>query len=110
MFDDPKKELQRLEEELLAADVSEEALLAEDMSKEEFDLMYDEILEEYGATPQAQPEQAPTAITPDADDSYIDYDQYIQPTAKSNRGLVIAICLESLGIVGLVIWWLVRLL
>ena len=127
MFDDPKKELKRLEEQLLAAE----------MSDDDFERFYEEIYDEfgekepaaqeddylkdlledvpvrnysnnYGKTPQASAAKKPQASR----DTYTDSSRYAAPVKKdrSIRTLTIIACLETLGIVGVVLWWVLRIL
>ncbi len=102
MFDDPKKELQMLEEELLRSEEKDE----------DFERFYSEIYAEFGDQTQnstaaqphrTQPRKAP-AHTPDS--------RYVPapPKKKGIRGLVILACLETLGIVGVVLWWVLKIL
>ena len=87
MFDNPKKELERLEQQLLAA---EEDVDAE--SAEEFDELFcDEIYE-------------------DSEEEYVmDEDRYVPPKKKGIQGLLIIACLEIAAIIALALWWLEQL-
>lgn len=138
MFDDPKKELERLEEQLLAAEEPDD----------EFERLYEEIFEEFGekeqttdeeylkgllteeppvrnhangygtktqSAPQIRsvPPQGTRSAAPANRSTYSDPASRSVPAPKkekSTRGLKIAICLECLGIVAVVAWWLIRLM
>ena len=101
MFDDPQKELKRLEEELLKLTEKDE----------KFEHFYQEIFEEYGpaedepAAPVAKPVKKPKS-------TYADAPRAVAPKKKkkSVKGLVILICVELAGIFGIVGYWLMRLL
>ena len=119
MFDDPKKELQWMEEQLLA----------EKDDDDDFELFYKEILDEFGEKEPAAAED--TYLKDLLDDvpvhstsgsygqkpqntrnTYADSTRYAAPVKKdkSIRTLTVIACLETLGIVGVVIWWLLRIL
>lgn len=114
MFDDPKKELKRLEEQLLAVKESDEA----------FEKFYSEIYSEFGpkqpqgngarrpasAARQNQPRnpapgKAPAAAHPETGRS--------SGPAKKEKGiggLAALVCFECLGIAAVVLWWVFRIL
>ena len=101
MFDDPKKELQRLEEELLK----------HDQKDDEFEQFYQDIFREFG-----EPEEE-RAVAPEEKKSaprnmtYTDTPRAVAAAPKkSNKGLVILACCETLGIVGIVAYWLLIIL
>ena len=112
MFDNPKKELRELEDQLLAAEMNHK--IAE-LNKEEFEELYDGILEEFGpaleqnGSPSDPPirnfangygKGAPAAAAPA-------HQPVEAPPVrrKGVRGLLIAICLELLAIAGLTAYW-----
>ena len=100
MFDDPQKELKQLEEQLLQNEMDDDA----------FERFYHEILEEFGSGSE---QEAPRAVAPKArTGAYKDTPRAVAPKKKQKgvRGLVILICLELLGIAGVVLWWMLRLL
>ena len=126
MFDNPEKELERLEEELLAAEDKDD----------DFERFYAEIYGEFGAAPAAEeapqeqidqprqegrnyangygtrPEKPVTRREETAED-YEDTDSRSVPVRKKkkgNGGLVLLACLECLGIIGVVLWWVLRIL
>ena len=118
MFDDPKKELRELEDQLLAAEENKEESGLDDA---EFERLYDEILEEFGPkksapeTPRVS-EEAPIRnfangygvvrsqpIGTDGDELLPD-DEPV-PTEKGSKGLVFLAILESLAIAGLAVYW-----
>lgn len=102
MFDNPRKELERLQQELLAAEAPEETddelddlELAdwdegerEPLSKSYTDEDVDEILWETEKEPREEPPQEPE-----------------RPEKKHFVGLKFAIALEMLAIAGLFFWW-----
>ena len=105
MFDDPKKELQRLEEELLKYEQKDD----------EFERFYQDIFREFG-----EPEAEETrAVAPEAKRSanaprnmtYADTPRAVAATPKkSNRGLVILLLIEIAGILGIAGYWLMKFL
>lgn len=105
MFDDPKKELEQLEKQLIRAELPEEAENVDD-----FEELYDMLRE------KLSPEESDDIYYDDPDapvlsdeDFYRDY--AVRPPEKENlTGLVVTACLLSLGIVAVVLWWLVKLL
>ena len=122
MFDDPKKELQELEDQLLAAEDDQETA---DLDTAEFEKLYDEILEEFGPGKASQPEPdapaelpirnfangygkavAPQPLGTDGDEILADDEPLEAP--KPIRGLVILACLETLAIAGLAVYWFLR--
>lgn len=64
----------------------------------------------YGSAPAAQPSRstAPAANR----NTYADNNHSAPPVKKDNsiKALTIAVCLECLGIVGVVLWWLLMIL
>ena len=100
MFDNPQKELKQLEEQLLKNEMDDDA----------FERFYHEIYEEFGSD---QEQEVPRAVAPKAKTgAYKDVPRAVAPKKKEKgvRGLVILICLELLGIAGVILWWLQRLL
>ena len=111
MFDNPKKELERLEEELLAAEATDE----------EFDEIVDEIMEEFATNDESlEPpvrnfsndygKAAPEPSIPVTEYSDVVRSVPAEPPQKSGTGLKILICLECLGIAAIIAWWLLRIL
>ena len=129
MFDRPDRELQRLEEELLRSE----------MTDDEFETLYDEIYEEFG--PEEEDFLADSPVNPVRIRNYannygrteqprnpaprgyrtgtapayggeMDDSRYVAKPGKekSLTGLVITACLECLAIAGVVLWWLLRIL
>ena len=120
MFDDPKKELQKLEDQLLAAEINHETA---ELNNEEFEELYDKILEEFGPREQpdgttvpeppirnfangygkaapARPAAAP--VNPSAEEP--------EAPRKGVKGLVFLVTLECLAIAALAAYWLMELL
>ena len=97
MFDDPKKELAKLEAQLLKDEEWFEKEL--EVAKA---LIGEETAPKKGAKkPAAQPQKkAAPKVQQEAP----------APKKKSNKGLVILACLETLGILGIVGYWLWMLL
>ena len=133
MFDNPKKELERLEEQLLAAEAEE--------PEEDFESLYDDIYEEFGTEEpyemddelmqmlgctdvpirnysnnygEADRDFARRSAGFDApeEDYYMDSDRYVAAPKKKKgiRGLMIFACIEAILIIALAAWWLGRLL
>ena len=100
MFDNPQKELKQLEEQLLQNEMDDDA----------FERFYHDILEEFGPGSE---QEAPGAVAPKAKTgAYKDTPRAVAPKKKEKgvRDLVLLICVELLGIAGVVLWWLQRLL
>ena len=119
MFDDPRKELKTLEQELLAAEeVPEGAMLDE----AEFEALYNEILAEYGPQEEqapaeppvrnfangygkyaaARPAPRPAPVTAPAPEP--------EPRKKRHAGLGFIIFLEILALVAVLGFWALYLL
>ena len=98
MFDDPQKELKRLEEQLLKTETDDD-----------FEQFYQDIFEEFGS---GEEESAPRAVAPKKNaNTYADAPRAVAPKKKKGvKGLVITICLELIGIAAVVLWWAARLL
>ena len=103
MFDDPKKELQRLEEELLKFEQKDD----------EFEQFYQDIFSEFGEPEEsraAAPAPRKSANTP-RNMTYTDVPRAVAAKPKkSNKGLVILLCIEIAGIAGIAGYWLMKLL
>ena len=102
MFDDPQKELKRLEQQL--------------QRDEEFERFYQDIFREFGtpveenraAAPQPVRKAAPEAPRKSA---YTDAPRAVAPAKKkSNLPLVLILCLEVAGIMGVAAYWLAKFL
>ena len=123
MFDDPKKELRELEDQLLAAESNNETA---ELNNEQFEELYDEILEEFGPkeesfTAPLSPSDPPirnfangyggVVRTPPlpAGDEILPDDEPV-PTEKGGRGLIFLAVVESLAIAGLVMYWVLNAL
>jgi hypothetical protein len=122
MFDDPKKELQRLQQELLAEEENTEP----DFPVED-DWLDRELAEAKALSGYQEPAQPPVrnyangygtgqpaykAPGEEADpelDTYSDEEPVVEQE-KSVKGFVILACLEALGIVGIIVYWLLVLL
>ena len=121
MIADPKKELQELEDQLLAAEINHETA---ELNNEEFEELYDKILEEFG--PREQHDGAPVSDPPirnfangygkavpaqplPAGDEILEDDEPAAPK-KGVKGLVFVAVLEILAIAALAAYWLMELL
>ena len=102
MFDNPKKELELLEQQLLAA---------EEPDAENFDDFSDEIYDEIDLE-EARAFSRRSAGFDSEDDLYeMDSRRYVPvPRKKGIGGLVFVSFLELLVAAGLIAWWLRRLL
>ena len=107
MFDDPQKELKRLEEELLKKEADDD-----------FERFYQDIYEEFGPVEE---EEEPVrnhanhygnAVPKAKTSTYADTPRAVAPPKKDKgvRGLMITICLECVGIAAVVLWWVLRIL
>lgn len=107
MFDDPKKELHRLQERLLEAEAPEEE--PEEPDLEELKVLLD--TDDWEGTHRQPLYQS---YSEDAEeDSYADWlpeededEPPPPPRKRSLGGLIAALILETLALVGVVIWWL----
>ena len=124
MFDNPKKELERLEQQLLAAESYEEADddeiyddLEDDMDDdftedEPFDEELDILLN--GGSGRRFDDRnrrvSDRAAGFDADDYIMDTDRYVPAPKKKNTGLIIFALVQALAIIGFVLWALRRML
>ena len=102
MFDDPKKELERLEE----------ALLQFEQKDDEFERLYQDIFSEFGETeePRAVAPQAKKSNTP-RNMTYADTPRAVAAKPKkSNKGLVFLLLIEIAGILGVAGYWLMKFL
>ena len=101
MFDDPQKELKRLEEEMLKLTEADE----------KFERFYQEIYEEYGPTDEEQTEAPAEKPVKQVKRTYADAPRAVAPKKKKSvKGLVITVCVEMVGILAIVGYWLMRLL
>ena len=102
MFDDPHKELKKLEERLLE----------QEMNDEEFERFYQDIFEEFGpgdedVAPVAPKQPVKKAVKPS---TYADTPRAVAPKKKKGvMGLVITICLEIIGIIALTLYWVLQI-
>ena len=107
LFDDPKKELERLQQQLLAAEMAP--------PEEDIDDFSDEIYEEFGDEFSFEEENdlslygraAGFDAETEEEEYYMDEDRYAAPPKKKGfRGLVIFALLQAILIIALVTWWL----
>lgn len=107
LFDDPKKELERLQQQLLAAEMAPPEEDIEDFSDE----IYEEFGDDFSFDEENDIPLYSRAAGFDAeieDEAYImDEDRYVAPPKKKGfRGLVIFALLQAIVIIALVTWWL----
>ena len=113
MFDNPKKELERLQAQLQAAERSKKAHMDE-TAEEEFDILYDEICEEFGGEDPYEMDSELKAMlcrsTGFEEDEVMDEDRYVPAVKeKSLRGLVIFGLVQAIVVIAVAIWWIGRL-
>ena len=121
MFDNPKKELERLQEQLLAAEARPEEDfedLPEELYEEfEEDEVYDEELESIlsGKAPRLRHDQdanrdvSRRAAGFDAEDYEMDANRYVPAPAKKNIGCLAAFgIVQAIAVIALVAWMLLR--
>ena len=114
MFDDPKKELRELENQLLEAEMNHETA---ELNSDEFEELYDGILEEFGPRENLDGTTVSSVDPPIRNfaNGYGKSAAY-QPRvpepvveapvrAKGVKGLLIVMCLELLAIAGLTAYW-----
>ena len=115
MRDNPKENLRRLEEELLEEELMDFEEFTEESDEEDvfikeiYDLIgtqksgtaYRNYSNNYGATRSA------STHSTDPMPGFYDEPEEEAPR-KGGTGLVVAVCLEALGIIGVVVYWLVR--
>ena len=124
MFDNPKKELEWLQAQLLAAEscdadenevpeeLDEDIDLYEDFEEDEpFDEELDALLN--GSSRRfdtADRNVSRRAAGVDADDYIMDTDRYVPAPKKKGTGLIIFALVQALAIIGFVLWALRRML
>ena len=124
MFDNPKKELEWLQAQLLAAEscdddenevpeeLDEDIDLYEDFEEDEpFDEELDALLN--GSSRRfdtAARNVSRRAAGFDADDYIMDTDRYVPAPKKKGTGLIIFALVQALAIIGFVLWALRRML
>ena len=124
MFDNPKKELEWLQAQLLAAEscdddenevpeeLDEDIDLYEDFEEDEpFDEELDALLN--GSSRRfdtAARNVSRRAAGFDADDYVMDTDRYVPAPKKKGTGLIIFALVQALAIIGFVLWALRRML
>ena len=115
MYDDPSKGMQKLEDQLIAAEINQKPALLND---EQFEELYGRILEEFG--PREESDGAPVSEPPirnfanhygnAAPQRPLPGSDEPAPPEKNSRGLVFLVCLEVLAIAVLAAYWLRGLL
>ena len=91
------------------APVPEEAQVPFVERDEEFEAFYQDILKEFGPDSKPRRKTSSTKKTAKAN-AYSDSKPAKAKKEKGVKGLVITLCLEMLGIVGVVLWWILRIL
>ena len=108
MFDDPRKELRRLEQQLLA---EEEDDWLDDELAEAHRLMGDDPdEEEYDDAPRSPRARSRNTDLPDVDLEEYSDEIHDEPKKKGLGGLLFLICLELLGIAAVAAYWWLFLL
>lgn len=119
MRDNPKENLRRLEEELLEEELMDFDEFAEETNeddafiKEIYDLIgtkksgaaYRNYSNNYGKTRSASAHSTDSAV-PEYNYNYDEPEE--DAPRKGGSGLVIAVCVEAVAIIGVVVYWLVR--
>ena len=103
MFDDPKKELERLAEELLKFEQKDD----------EFERFYKDIFNEFGGAeePRAVAPKAKNPANAPRNMTYADTPRAVAAEPKkSNKGLLILLLIEIAGILGIAGYWLMKFL
>ena len=111
MFDNPKKELERLQQQLLAAEMD----TPEEEVTEDFDDLYDEIYDEFGPEEFDEPDlnfySRAAGFDAELEEYEMDEDRYVAPPRKRGfRGLVVFALVQAFVVIALAFWWLGRLL
>lgn len=122
MFDNPKKELERLEQQLLAA---------EEVDEEDFEDLQDDILDEFneeepcddelytllsGSAPVRAEEpdwdfvHCSAGFDADVEEYEMDEDRYVPVPRKKNGCLIVFALVQALVVIGLVVYALGRML
>ena len=105
MFDDPKKHLRRMQEELLAAEEEEEYGEYSEQAEENL-AAYRNYSNNYGRSRAARFVDTEDYEDDLDDEAYLSREDYRKAKKKqSNRGLLILICLELLAIAAVLGWW-----
>ena len=105
MFDDPRKSLHRIEDELLDEEL-EDILYGGRDNEEEYEDEYEEEEEEYEEPPRRRRRRQKRKLRPveyedDDEDRYM-----ILPKKKGIKGLVFLAALETIAILAVLGWWL----
>ena len=123
MFDDPKKDLKRLEQQLLAEEAKEDP--AEDLFEEEEDWLDVQLREAHAlldgpAVRRSEPEDVFRFLEEDVQENTAAVSGKSRPASpkeerkkrkeKGVGGLVFLACLETLGIIAVLLWWATWLL
>ncbi len=113
MFDNPKKELERLQAQLRAAE-KRGGKNVDPAPEEDFDILYEEIYEEFGREePYEMDSELAAMLRPrqeDDDEVWMDEERYVPAVKeKSLRGLVIFGLAQAVIVILLALWWIGRL-
>ena len=111
MFDDPKKELRRLENELLAEEetdwLDDDLSDLDDLLKDYEEEQEEEVQEEYDRVDSLK-DMSDILLEEEADSDRTFYREDYKNARKKKKGiagLVVVACLETAAIVGLLAWW-----
>ena len=107
MFDDPKKELQNLEDQLLAAESNHETAK---LDNDQFEELYDTILEEFGPLASQNGAEPPIRNFANGYGSDAAPGDETADHPKGGKGLVLLVCLEIMAIAALAAYWVMELL
>ena len=106
MFDNPNEELKKLEDQLLAAEAG----------NDNFEAFYSDILNEFGpdTAPSKQKstssQKKPSQTHSSSGKSTKSGKKKSHKKKKGIKGLVITLCLETAGIIAIILWWVLRIL
>ena len=121
MFDNPKKELERLEQQLLAAEHYDEEEVPEELDEdiyddfeddEPFDAELDALLNGGSVRryDRADGDVSRRAAGFDTEDYVMDTDRYVPAPKRKGRGLIVFALVQALAIIAFVLWALRRML
>lgn len=113
MFDNPQRDLQRLQQELMAAEHPEWEAEEEDEEEEpeeDSEVVYHEMKAFLAREDWEEEEREPLyrSYTEEAFDEEDWEEEYAEPAPKKKGtgGLIAAIILEALAVLAMVMWWL----
>ena len=106
MFDNPNEELKKPEDQLLAVEAA----------NDDFESFYSDILNEFG--PETAPskqkstssQKKPSKNHPSSGKTTKSGKKKSHKKKKGIKGLVITLCLETAGVIAVILWWVLRIL